>query len=277
MKIQQKLLLSYLIIAALVIAAGATITYNSMEMAALQNNAKQQQDISDNAYDFQRGLDQKQFGTLMYSADEVNEGVNVMVSSAEIQAQARTFLTSALASDPSLLSEFNSVVSIDNNTINPAIAQINQIYDSNLNSTQKYPEIWTQMEIVMNATATADSKLAQVRSQTQTNVQNAVNQSQNYSNLSIIVAVAFVAALIAASVVMSIVIGKRITVPLKNLSNVAQKVSQGDLDQRYYLKQNVDVKNGDEIDELTDAFKKMINAFRMQEALLKEGEGNDKP
>ena len=132
------------------------------------------------------------------------------------------------------------------------------------------------MTIIMNATSQADNILAQVRNTTQTNVANAVTESQNYSNLSIIIAVGFIAGIVAASVVLSVVIGKRITVPLKNLSTVAQKVSQGDLDQRYYLKQNAHPKKGDEIDELSDAFKKMINAFRMQEALLKEGEGQEK-
>lgn len=276
MKIQQKLLLSYLIIIALVVAAGATITYNSIEMASLQNNAKTQQNINDNAYDYQRGLDEKQFGSLMYSADEVNQGVTEMVDSATIQSTAQIYLLNVLASDPSLLAEFKTVVSIDTNQINPAINQIHQIYDSNVDSTTKYTEIWNQMTIIMNATSQADNILAQVRNTTQTNVANAVTESQNYSNLSIIIAVGFIAGIVAASVVLSVVIGKRITVPLKNLSTVAQKVSQGDLDQRYYLKQNTDPKKGDEIDELSDAFKKMINAFRMQEALLKEGEGQEK-
>ena len=112
MKIQQKLLLSYLIIIALVVAAGATITYNSIEMASLQNNAKTQQNINDNAYDYQRGLDEKQFGSLMYSADEVNQGVTEMVDSATIQSTAQIYLLNVLASDPSLLAEFKTVVSI---------------------------------------------------------------------------------------------------------------------------------------------------------------------
>jgi nitrogen fixation/metabolism regulation signal transduction histidine kinase len=89
------------------------------------------------------------------------------------------------------------------------------------------------------------------------------------------VAVAFTAAIAAVSVALSMVMGKQIATPLKKLANVAHKVSQGDLDQRYYLKQNTDSKHGDEIDELVEAFKKMINSFRVQEALLKEDEGKD--
>jgi nitrogen fixation/metabolism regulation signal transduction histidine kinase len=275
MKIRQKLLLSYLLITALVVAAGVTITYNSMKMTQLQSNAKLQEDINSNAYAYQQGLDQKQFGTLMYSADQVDSGIRIIVGGADLQVPAQTFLTNYLASNPALLAQFNEVVAIDNNQINPGIRDVSQLYSSNLNSSDKYPLIWSQLSLIMNATDQADQKLAALRTATQANVQNAVTESQNYANLSIIMAVAFIAVLIVASVALSILIGNRITVPLKNLVNVAQKVTQGDLDQRYYLKKNIDVKNGDEIDELTDSFKKMINAFRMQESLLKEDEGKD--
>jgi len=246
-----------------------------MKMTQLQSNAKLQEDINSNAYAYQQGLDQKQFGTLMYSADQVDSGVRIIVGGADLQVPAQTFLTNSLASNPALLAQFNEVVAIDNNQINPGIRDVSQLYTSNLNSSDKYPLIWSQLSLIMNATDQADQKLAALRTATQANVQNAVTESQNYANLSIIMAVAFIAVLIVASVALSILIGNRITVPLKNLVNVAQKVTQGDLDQRYYLKKNIDVKNGDEIDELTDSFKKMINAFRMQESLLKEDEGKD--
>lgn len=276
MKIRRKLLLSYLIITALVIAAGATITYNSMKMADLQSNAKQQEDINNNAYAYQQGLDQKQFGTLMYSADQVQEGTKVVVAGADLQVPAQTFLENALIPTPTLLTQFSQVAEIDNNQINTGIRDVAQLYsDASLNSTEKYPLMWDKLSQIMNATAQADTQLAALRTSTQANVQAAVTESQNYANFSIIMAVGFISALVVASVVMSVVIGNRITVPLKNLSAIAQKVTQGDLDQRYYLKENIDLKKADEVDELTDSFKKMINAFRMQEALLKEDEGKD--
>ena len=275
MKIRQKLLLSYLLIIALFIAAGVTITYNAIQMNELQKNVKAQQDINDNAYNYQQGLDEKQFGTLMFSTDQLQEGERIVVASAGQQATSQTFLSSALTSNPNLLAQFSDVMAIDNNTINPAIRQIVTIYNSNLNSTDKYPQIWSQMTGVMNATNTADLKLAAIRTDTQANVQNAVASSQNYSNMSVITAVVFIAIISVTSVALSIVMGNRITNPLKKLATIADKVTQGDLDQRYYLKQDADAKNGDEIDDLANSFRKMINAFRMQDALLKEDEGLD--
>src|SRR3990172_6307395 len=271
MKIRRKLLLSYLLITALFIAAGATVAFNTMKMGELQNKVEQQVEVNKNAYDYQQGLDQKQFGTLMYSADNVQEGERIIVSSAELMYQAKNYLLAALATNPTLLAKFNEVVSIDNQ-IDNAITEIVTIYNGDANSTDKYVQIWNQLAIIMSITTDADLKLDDVRAATIANVQNATNESQSYANLSILVAVASLVTMSVVSVALSIIMGNRITGPLKKLAGIAHKVSLGDLDQRYYLKQKTDTKTGDEIDELVEAFRRMINSFRMQEALINEPE-----
>lgn len=267
MKIRRKLLLSYLLIVALFVAAGATIAYNTTKMAELQNNVKQQVEINSKAYDFQLGLDQKQFGTLMYSADNTVEGERIIVESAETMVPAGEYLLEALANQPALLAKFEEVVQIDNNQINTAISQVYAIYIGNAND--KYEQIWAQLTILMNGVTQADIKLAEVRDATNANVESATLEAQNYSNFSLILAVVFLAVITAVSVALSVVMGNRITNPLKKLADIANKVSLGDLNQRYYLKQNIDIKTGDEIDELVNAFRRMVNAFRMTEALSK--------
>ncbi len=277
MKIRRKLLLSYLLIVALFVAAGATITYNTLQMAELQNTAKTQLEINNNAYAYQQGLDQIQFGTLMYASDNTTEGQSIIVASATIMQPAQTYLVSALASNPALLGEFNQVVSLEQNTINGAISQVYSLYVSNENSTQKYVDMWSQLTVLMNAVTSADTKLSDVRSTTLANVESANTDAQNYSNLSLIVAVVFIALISVVSVILAVVMGNRITNPLKKLADIAHKVSVGDLNQRFYLKQKIDIKTGDEIDELVDAFRRMVNAFRMTEALSNEAEAPKEP
>jgi nitrogen fixation/metabolism regulation signal transduction histidine kinase len=186
---------------------------------------------------------------------------------------AEEYLLTALEADSALLSKFKEVVDLDRNTINTAIGQVYSIYISN--PPDKYETIWVQLTILMNAVTQADIKLADVRSTILTNVQSATAEAQSYSNISLIIAVGFLAAISGVSVALSIVMGNRITNPLKKLADIAHKVSLGDLNQRYYLKQNIDIKTGDEIDELVEAFRRMINAFRMTEALSKGGETED--
>jgi nitrogen fixation/metabolism regulation signal transduction histidine kinase len=274
MKIRRKLLLSYLLIVALFVAAGATLTYNTMKMAELQSTVKQQVEINDNAYAYAQGIDQKQFGMMVYTNVNSTEGVRITVASAETIVKAQTYLQSALKSDPAVLAKFNEVVNIDKNTIDPAIGQINILYtnQTGISENEQLSQIWTQLTTLMSGVSQADGKLADVRSATMANVQTATTTSQNYANFSTILAVAFIAAMTTTSVAMAITMGNRITRPLKKLADIAQKVSLGDLNQRHYLKENIDIKTGDEIDELVDAFKRMINAFRMSEALISEPE-----
>lgn len=206
MKIRRKLLLSFLLIVALFIAAGAAITYNTMKMAELENNVKTQLQINNNAYAYQQGLDQKQFGTLMYSSDNTAEGERIIVSSAETMDPAATYLLDALANDPTLLSKFNATVNLDQTTINNAIAQVYTIYSGN--ASDKYVQIWSQLTTLMNAVTQADLQLADVRSATLANVQDATNSAQNYANMSLIIAVASIAGIGAVSVALGIHYGQ---------------------------------------------------------------------
>ena len=277
MKIRRKLLLSYFLIVGLFIAAGATLTYNTMKMAELQTAVKQQVEINDNAYAYAQGLDQKQFGTLMYSTgtgtEKAQEGADIIVSSSEIIEPAETYLQTALANDPALLTKFNEVVNLDTNVINPAIAQIHTLQaDTSMNETDKYVQTWEQLTILMTAVSQADVKLADVRGSTIANVQTATTASQNYANFSTLLAIGFISSISVISVGLAVAMGNRITRPLKKLADIAHKVSLGDLKQRYYLKQEIDIKTGDEIDELVDAFNRMINAFRVTEALSMQTE-----
>jgi HAMP domain-containing protein len=271
MKIRRKLLLSYLLIVALFVAAGATITYNTVKMGDIQNNVKQQTDISNNAYAYQQGLDEKQLGTFAYSSGSATVGGQVIVNAADTMQPAETFLTSALANNPTLLAKFNEVVDIDRNQINNAITQVITISSST--DSNRFILMWDQLDNLMNLTTTADQKLAEVRSAALANVKSATSESQNYANFSMIVSIASIVGIGAVSVALAFIMGNRITGPLKKLSDIAHKVSLGDLNQRYYLKQNIDIKTGDEIDELVNAFRRMINAFRMTEALSKEEPG----
>jgi nitrogen fixation/metabolism regulation signal transduction histidine kinase len=65
---------------------------------------------------------------------------------------------------------------------------------------------------------------------------------------------------------MALVMGGRITAPLKKLTTVAGKVSMGELNQE------INIKSKDEIGDLGEAFQRMINAFKMTNAMVSEEE-----
>ncbi len=271
MKIKAKLLISYLLLVALFVAAGATITYNTTQMQQLQTQVKTQIDVNNNAYKYAQALDQKQFGTIVYTMKSQSEGEQIMYKSAETVVAATTSLQADLANNQELLAKFNEVVAIDQNTIDPAITEIADLMrDTSLSPDDQLGQIWNQINIMMTAVTQADAKLAEIRATTAGNVESAATASQNYAQFSTILAIAFIGVTTAVSLVLAFTIGNKITNPLKKLVEIANKVSLGDLNQRHYLKENINIKTGDEIDELTDAFRRMINAFRLQEELINE-------
>jgi methyl-accepting chemotaxis protein len=262
LKIQRKLLLSYLLIVALFVAVGSTVAYNTMKMAELQNEVKAQVDISNNAFAYQQGIDQKKFGAFVYSQGNTQAGEQMIVDAENIKQPAETYLATALTTNPDLLTKFTAVSQIDHNPIDSAIASIYGLTTSD--SPTKFTEIQTQLGYLMMATAQVDLKLGDFRGATIAAVQSATVEAQNYSSFSQAVAFVSFAAIAAVSIALAAYLGKRITNPLKKLTDVAGKVSMGDLNQQ------IDIKTKDEINDLGEAFQRMINAFKMTVALSQE-------
>lgn len=269
MKIQRKLLLSYLLIVVMFIAVGGAVIMNTMKMAELQTKVKQEVDINNNAYIYQQGMDGKQFASFVYSQGNSEVGEQMLVSSADTMQPAEDFLLSALTNDPALLSQFTAITNIDKNAINNAL--IETIVLSSGNDENKFNLIQSQLGIIMTSMAEVTAKLAAFRNVTLTNAQDATLESQNYANFSNLIAITFFALIGAIAVVIAVVLGRRITNPLKKLTDIAGKVSLGDLEQ------TIDIKTGDEINDLAEAFQRMINAFKMTVALSKEAEEEGKP
>ena len=268
MKIQRKLLLSYLLIVVLFVAVGVTVTYQTMKMADLQTKVKQQIEINDNAATYQQGIDAKKFAAFVYSQGNTEGGGQMLVDAETIKMPAEAYLLATLTSGSDLYAKFNACYQIDQYPINNAITEIVTI--SNSNDANKADEIRTQLGYLMNAIAQVDANVAEFRKATMANVQDATTESQSYANFSNMIAVVSFTAIAIVSVALAIVIGKRITNPLKKLTDVAGKVSLGELDHE------IDIKTGDEISDLGEAFQRMINAFKMTVAMSNENIEEDK-
>ena len=64
---------------------------------------------------------------------------------------------------------------------------------------------------------------------------------------------------------LSLFIADRLTKPIINLTTIADKVSLGK------LKHDISVNGNDEIADLGSSFQRMINAFKMSQAMSQEG------
>jgi two-component system sensor histidine kinase VicK len=70
--------------------------------------------------------------------------------------------------------------------------------------------------------------------------------------------------MVLLAIIATFVVANSITKPIKELKDVADNVSMGD------LQQNVTITGDDEIGELGHSFQRMINAFKMSQAMSEE-------
>jgi methyl-accepting chemotaxis protein len=235
-----------------------------MRMADLQDTVKQQVEINDNAYTYQQGIDQKKFAAFVYSQGNTEVGGQMMVDAEELKQPAEDFLLEALSNNPELASKFEACYQIDRNPINNALTEIVSL--SMGNDTNKFQLIQSQLGYLMTSIAQVDVNLQEFRNATMNNVQSATTESQDYAKFSNLTTEVSFSAIAIVALFLAAIIGKRITNPLKKLTDIAGKVSSGELDHE------IEIKTGDEISDLGEAFQRMINAFKMTVALSKETE-----
>jgi methyl-accepting chemotaxis protein len=233
MKIQRKLLLSYMLIVALFVAIGATMTYNSYQTGFL---------LMDLAFQ------ETQTDPEAAAADSA--------SGQSLTAATGTYLLDNLPQDGELYTKFLDCNQIHTDVITPALAKASAAY-----AVGNIAEVNTQMAIVKNGLSDLQTDLDNFQLLVVESIQASTAEAQSYANFSVMLSVAGIGTITAISIVMAIVMGKRITDPLKKLTSIAGKVSMGELE--HEIKFNTK----DEISDLGEAFQRMINAFKMTSAM----------
>jgi hypothetical protein len=96
MKIQRKMLLSYLLIVALFASIGTVITLNTMKMSELQATAIKQVEIGNYATVYQKGVDLKKAGFLEGSLKDVTNQVTDEATAQAMIDATKTYLLNNL-------------------------------------------------------------------------------------------------------------------------------------------------------------------------------------
>jgi nitrogen fixation/metabolism regulation signal transduction histidine kinase len=86
---------------------------------------------------------------------------------------------------------------------------------------------------------------------------------QSQMNTSKILLISLIMTLVA--IIATFVFAKSITQPITKLRDIADKVSMGDFQQK------VTTNSDDEVSELGQSFQRMINAFKISQAMSQEG------
>jgi nitrogen fixation/metabolism regulation signal transduction histidine kinase len=263
MKIRTKLLTSYVLIIAMFMTAGVITLYNINQMSTLQNNVETQIALNNNAYGYQQAVLEKQFGLVVYTQGDNQNGAQIVTQSRSDINTTQAYLIRALVDNPTMLQKFVNAWTVDTAKIDSTASNIVTISNTN-NQAARNALYQIQLSTLTNDVTEFNTKIAEFRNATMTNVQDAMTQSQNYASTAMILSITSFAIASVAGVLLAVVIGNRISNPLRQLTAISEKVSMGELDHE------IKVNTKDEINDLAQSFQRMINAFKVTESLSKE-------
>jgi nitrogen fixation/metabolism regulation signal transduction histidine kinase len=262
MKIGTKMLVSYLIIVALFAAIGTTITLNTIKMSDLQTKAIKQVEIENYAAVYQKGIDLQRVSFLEGKLEDIeNAELDKATAKALIEA-TENYLLENLPEDSKLYEEFKTSYDLMHNTINPTNAEVENILNNNI--TSRINEVPTKYMQIQDAYTQISYSMTDFQVLALEQVEASTNEAKDYANFSVLLSAVGITTIAVISVVMALVMGKRISNPLKKLTDIAGKVSMGELDQE------ININSKDEIGDLGEAFQRMINAFKMSNAMNQE-------
>jgi nitrogen fixation/metabolism regulation signal transduction histidine kinase len=259
MKIGTKMLVSYLLIVALFASIGVAITLNTMKMNDLQSKAMAQVEIENYAAVYQKGIDLQRVSFLEQRLQDTTNSATDKVTAQALIDATETYLLENLPKDTELYTDFKTSYDLMHNTIDPADADVEYILTNQL--TARYTEVPTKYMAIQEAYTGISNSMANFQVVALQQVADSTQEAKDYANFSVMLSAAGITTIAAISVVMALVMGRRLTMPLKTLTNIAGKVSMGELDH------TIDIKSKDEIGDLGEAFQRMINAFKMSNAM----------
>lgn len=275
MKIRNKLFIAFAIILILFSSGGAFIAVSVAKITQLNQSIQTEQVIAQAASDFQRGTLLKQSGTYAYLSGnrqdgeaQLNEGQTVLLQSeATLKKLQASSLTNETRDKIDLLltgyihSFEDSISTYSNYTIT--------LYERN-NQTQN-DEIKSYAQCISSDMTTLNTFISGLEIQIKADYDSANAEISKYSTQTATITAVLVAVTVALAVFIAVFIASRITKPISQLSTIANKVSKGD------FSQTINVKTGDEIENLAESFERMLNAFKITIAMSAEDAEENTP
>jgi nitrogen fixation/metabolism regulation signal transduction histidine kinase len=114
-----------------------------------------------------------------------------------------------------------------------------------------------------------NERLAEFRAVTNENVEAAMITAQEYGTQVFTITAAGISIGLVGSIAIAFYMGNKISSPIKQLSQAAHNTSLGKFNQKLVIK------TGDEIEELSESFNRMLNSFKLMDAMSKGSMGDE--
>lgn len=260
MKIKYKLIVSSLVIVAIFMIAGALINTNVAKMDSSQSNLIKAQNIDQKSMDYLDGARSIQVGVYLYVHGNKEIGKQLMNEGQEKMRTSRNSLKGML-SDPDLITALSDVERFEEKVLDASNTVI-KTQDSAVDNKDALVE--QNLNTLQGRVEALNLKLKDLIEGAQKNMDRAADDARASAEGAVTITYLGVIGSMLISIILSFVMASMLTNPLKVLTDTANRVSKGNINEK------VSISSKDEIGDLAESFKRMINAFKIMEALSKE-------
>lgn len=263
MKIMYKLLSGFISLVLLFSIAGIVIISNLNTIETV--NTRVAYDFSINQYstNYERGAADVQAGTYLYSQGSQAMGKQKIDEGKEAMIKNWEYLKSTL-SDEATLKELGDINRIQGTTVEASDQVINIVNNPDPDPVKQQKLLKQELHFLEARVDALNLKLGMFVDKTQEETASSLKIAQDSLNQTIKITLYSIMISLLIALVVSFVVAKMITDPVKLLTNVADKVSKGE------VSEEIKVSSSDEIGDLAASFKRMVNAFKIMEAMSKE-------
>jgi methyl-accepting chemotaxis protein len=262
MKIQNKLILSFLAIVCLFLIAGLMITANVMQMTALESQVSKEYAINKEAVRYDEGARQLQVGVYLYLQGNTEMGNQLITEGRQQMASSRENLN-GLLTDQGMISDLGEISGLETKVsgISDNIITISDSSQSNRAAllNQRLATLQARIEAL-------NLRLSNLVDRTNNDLLSAIQTSKQNGEKTVLLTLGVIMATFVLALFIAWFIARQLTRPIRRLTEIADKVSLGNLEH------DITIDSDDEIGDLSESFRRMINAFKMMDAMSRESE-----
>ncbi len=255
MKIKYKLILSSLIIVVIFLLAGYYISTEVTQMGIAQEDLITAMRIELAAKEYLDGARALQAGVYLSVHNNKDMGSQVMKEGTDRMSESRKELRTLLT-DPAVLTSLSDAERLEEKVIEASNGVVNNIDNKALTE--------QNLNTLQGRVTALELKLKDLDESAATHMEEAVTDATVHSQNTIQATYIGIIGALLVALILSIVMASVMTGPIRSLTDVANRISKGDITAK------VSVASNDEIGELAESFKRMVNAFKIMDALSRE-------
>ena len=263
MKIMYKLMSGFILLVLLFSIAGAVVISNLNLIETVNTQVGKDFAINQYATNYERGAGKVQVGTYLYSQDSQAMGKQLIEEGKDAMEQNRENLKNILE-DETARKELGEIERVEGLAMAASDQVVARVNNPDKDAGKQDKQLKQDLHFLEARVDALNLKLGTFVDKTQEETASSLKTAEESGLRTINITLYAIAISLLIALVVSFAAAKKITDPVKHLTNVANRVSKGEITEK------VEISSSDEIGDLAESFRRMINAFKVMEAMSKE-------